>query len=211
MGKENEVQNVQRLGSVIGLKPEFEERYIILHKYTFPGVLRRIRDSNIRNYSIFLHERILFSYYEYQGQNYEGDMKKIGEDPITQDWWKLTDPMQEPIQDRKEEEWWASMDEIGHFSSTDFDSTHIQRLAYRTQEESISVKKLDIPGSVLNTGHIQKLSIFHKAGRFYLYCECKETSISADNDNNIIKILSRKMLKNHIIHWERMQEVFHTD
>jgi L-rhamnose mutarotase len=205
------VQSVKRFGSVIGLKPEFEERYIILHRHTFPGVLKRIHDSNIRNYSIFLREGMLFSYYEYHGQYYEGDMQKISEDTITRDWWKLTDPMQEPIQDRKEGEWWASMDEIGHFSSTEFDSAHTQRLAYRTQKDPLSMKELDIPKNVMDEGHFSKLSIFLKRGRLYLYCECKETSASADNENTIENILSRELFKNHIIHWESMQEVFHTD
>jgi L-rhamnose mutarotase len=101
---------------VIGLKPEFEERYIILHKHTFPGVLKRIRDSNIRNDSIFLRDSVLFSYYEYHGQDYEEDMRKISEDTITQEWWKLTDPMQEPLQDRKEGEWWTEMEEFYFFT-----------------------------------------------------------------------------------------------
>ena len=67
----------KRVGSLIKVKPEYEERYIILHKYTFPGVLDRIRKSNIRNYTIFLSDRILFSYYEYVGKNYDRDMKEI--------------------------------------------------------------------------------------------------------------------------------------
>lgn len=46
----------QHLGSLIRLRPECEEQYIILHKHTFPGVLQRICRSNIRNYSIFLRE-----------------------------------------------------------------------------------------------------------------------------------------------------------
>ncbi len=43
-----------RIGSFIKVRPEYEKRYIILHKHVFPGVLSRIRKSNIRNYSIFL-------------------------------------------------------------------------------------------------------------------------------------------------------------
>jgi L-rhamnose mutarotase len=205
------MQSVRRFGSLIGLKPEFEERYIILHRHTFPGVLKRIHDSNIRNYTIFLREGMLFSYYEYHGQDYEGDMQKIGEDTITQDWWKLTDPMQEPIQDRKEGEWWASMDEIGHFSSTEFSSANTHRLAFRTREESVSMKKLDIHKDIMNEGHFAKLSIFLTKGRLYIYCERTETSTAADSENNIESILSGKLLKNHTIHWESMQEVFHTD
>ena len=99
-----------RYGSLIKLRPEWEERYIILHKYTFPGVLERIYKSKIRNYSIFLHEKILFSYYEYAGNDFDRDMAEIAEDPVTKDWWKLTDPMQEPLETRRNGEWWAMMD-----------------------------------------------------------------------------------------------------
>jgi hypothetical protein len=60
----------QRYGSLIKLKPEYEERYIILHRHTFPAVLKRIYDSHIRNFSIFLLESMLFSYFEYIGTNY---------------------------------------------------------------------------------------------------------------------------------------------
>ena len=179
------MQNVQRFGSIIGLKPEFQERYIILHKYTFPGVLKRIRDSNIRNYSIFLHEGMLFSYYEYHGRDYEEDMQTISEDQITRDWWKLTDPMQEPLLNRKEGEWWASLEEIGHCSSPELDSANTQRLAYRTQEESILIKKLDIEKNIMSEGQFSSMSIFLKKGRLYIYCECEGISMPADYENNI--------------------------
>jgi L-rhamnose mutarotase len=196
------------------LKPEFEERYIILHRHTFPGVLRRIYASNIRNYSIFLRDGILFSYYEYHAQNYEDDMKKIGEDPVTQDWWKLTDPMQEPIPDRKEGEWWVSMKEIGFYSDADFSGANIQRLAYQTEEESILMENINIPEDIIKEGFIHKLSVFYHGGRFYFYCEKEATaSLSpVEKEKRILEpILSRITLDARMIHWGEMQEVFHTD
>lgn len=206
--------SVRRFGSLIGLKPEFEERYIILHRHTFPGVIKRIHDSNIRNYTIFLREGMLFSYYEYHGQDYEGDMQKIGEDTITRDWWKLTDPMQEPIQDRKEGEWWASMEEIGHFSSPEFDSAHTQRLAYQTQEEPISAKKIDIQENLINTGPVHKLSIFHKGGRLFLYGEYEDTSTLAPTEIEemaMSRVISRITFDDRLFQWDRMEEVLHCD
>jgi L-rhamnose mutarotase len=205
---------MQRFGSLIRLKPEFEKRYIILHKHTFPGVLKRIHNSNIRNYSIFLRDRMLFSYYEYHGKDYEGDMQKIGEDSITQEWWKLTDPMQEPIEDRKEGEWWASMGEVDHFSGNEFSSDSTRRLAYRTKEKSISVKKLDVPEDIVNEGYIHKLSVFHTKGRLYLYCEYEETSTLspvASEEKAIETILSQINFDDQLFQWERMEEIFHTD
>ncbi len=97
--------------SLISLKPEFTERYIILHKHTFPGVLDRIAQSNIRNYSIFLHNNLLFSHFEYCGKNYELDMAFMG-DEVTKDWWKLTDAMQEPLATRNEGEWWSAAEQL---------------------------------------------------------------------------------------------------
>ncbi len=61
-------------GSVIRLRPEYEERYVILHKHVFPGVLKRIRKSHVRNYSMFLLDGVLFSHLEFVGRDYEADM-----------------------------------------------------------------------------------------------------------------------------------------
>ncbi len=208
------VSKTQRFGSLIRLKPEYEETYIILHRHTFPGVLERIHDSNIRNYSIFLREGMLFSYYEYCGQDYEADMRKIGEDTITRDWWKLTDPMQEPVQDRKEGEWWASMEEVAHFSSIGSYHGGTRRLALRSLEESLSMRGLAIPENIISTGLVQKLSVFFMSGRLYLYCEWEETShISPEEmEKDVIDtIFSRITFDNRIIHWEPMEKVFHTD
>lgn len=102
---------VQRLGSTIGLKPEHAEQYIALHADVWPGVLKRIKQSNIHNYSIFLKtpEHVMFSYFEYDGTDFDADMAAIAADPITQDWWAVCGPMQEPFETRKDGEWWADM------------------------------------------------------------------------------------------------------
>lgn len=98
---------LRRVHSVTGLKKERAEFYVKLHANAWPGVLRRIRDSNIRNYSVALKEiegkLYLFSYFEYVGDNYEADMAKIAADPETQRWWKETDPCQIPLPDAKAE------------------------------------------------------------------------------------------------------------
>lgn len=105
---------MQRYGSVIKLKPEKEEEYRELHANAWPDVLDMIRASNIRNYSIYLKDGFLFSYFEYHGDDFDGDMKKMAADPNTQAWWKLTDPCQEPLETCKEGEWWAGMEEVFH-------------------------------------------------------------------------------------------------
>ena len=73
-----------------------------------------IRECNIRNYTIYYKDGLLFSYFEYIGEDFAADMKKMAADPKTQEWWKLTDPCQEPLETREAGEWWASMEEFFH-------------------------------------------------------------------------------------------------
>lgn len=111
---------VQRYGMVIGLRPRMVESYTLLHKYTWPEVLQKIYEGNIRNYSIYLHKLedkyYLFSYFEYVGDNFEADMAMIDGDPATIAWMKFTDEgCQLPMPTRAEGEWWANMEEIFHY------------------------------------------------------------------------------------------------
>ncbi|MEN8200953.1 MAG: L-rhamnose mutarotase [Bacteroidota bacterium] len=103
-----------RYGSVIRVKPEKLEEYKVLHANPWPEVNRILRENNIRNYSIYYRDGLLFSYFEYVGHDYDADMRKIAEDSITQSWWKLTDPCQEPIESAGEGVWWAEMEEVYH-------------------------------------------------------------------------------------------------
>jgi L-rhamnose mutarotase len=104
----------RRFGQMIGLKPSGINKYILLHKEVWPGVLEMITDCNIENYSIFLKDNYLFSYFEYTGDNYTADMAKMASDPVTQQWWNIVKPLMEPIESRGVEEFWADMEEIFH-------------------------------------------------------------------------------------------------
>jgi L-rhamnose mutarotase len=197
-----------RFGSLIGLKPEFEERYIILHKHTFPGVLDRIHRSNIRNYSIFLKDGLLFSYFEYIGNDYEEDMARIGQDVVTQDWWKLTDPMQEPLETRKEGEWWTSMDEIFYREYTQREKNEVQRKAFIASIRGVFRKNtFPIPQiQESNSRNIRKCSIYHKDSSLYCYLECIGRNISEDSERFLKGLDVERRLQ-----WIPMEEVFHTD
>jgi L-rhamnose mutarotase len=110
---------VQRYGMVIGVKPEKIEYYKNLHAAAWPGVLKKIKECHIQNYSIYLREIetgkfYLFSYFEYTGEDFEADMAKMAADPLTQKWWKETDPCQIPISRRGPKEWWSRMEEVFH-------------------------------------------------------------------------------------------------
>jgi L-rhamnose mutarotase len=112
-------REVKRVGSVVGLNRETVDRYVILHKYVWPEVLERIRKSNIRNYSIYMGELddgnlYLFSYFEYVGEDFEADMEAIAADPVTREWWKLTDPLQKRVKNTPTGSQWKTLDEVFH-------------------------------------------------------------------------------------------------
>nr|WP_199083062.1 L-rhamnose mutarotase [Pedobacter sp. ASV19] len=112
-------QQVKRFGSITGLKADKLARYKELHANAWPEVLKKIKDCHIRNYSIYLqkikNEYYLFSYFEYTGEDFDGDMKKMAEDPNTQRWWKETDPCQQPLPETAaKNKIWANMEEVFH-------------------------------------------------------------------------------------------------
>ncbi|WP_298240080.1 L-rhamnose mutarotase, partial [uncultured Bradyrhizobium sp.] len=63
---------MQRMGQVLGLKPEKVAEYVRLHADVWPEILEMISACNIKNYSIYLKEpeNLLFAYYEYHGTDY---------------------------------------------------------------------------------------------------------------------------------------------
>jgi L-rhamnose mutarotase len=103
-----------RYGMTIRIKAGCEEEYRRHHAAVWPEVLDMIRQCNIANYSIFLKDSILFSYFEYQGSDFKADMDRMSADSKTQMWWAIMGPMQEPVENRKEGEWWAEMMEVFH-------------------------------------------------------------------------------------------------
>ena len=105
---------MQRYGMAIGLRPEAEAEYRKHHRAVWPEVLQMITECNIRNYSIFLRDGVLFAYFEYIGDDYEADMSRMAADPKTQEWWAIMKPMQDPFPDRKEGDWWAAIEEVFH-------------------------------------------------------------------------------------------------
>jgi len=190
-------------GSLIRLKPEYEERYLILHKNTFPGVLKRINKSNIRNYSIFLLKGMLFSYFEYIGRDYKADMDKMAQDNTTQKWWKLTDQMQEPLECRKKGEWWAGIEEVLNFQKSASRLKSTKRSAFCKEINSSVAYKLDKTEGI-SAFDIQNLTIFLAEKKFYAYIEC---GLAIEE----VKAVLKKFFPSEPpICWQSMKEVFHT-
>lgn len=105
---------MKRIGSVIQVKPEMIAEYEKIHADVWLGVLDALKAAHVSNYSIYRYENLLFSYMEYTGDNYEKDMAAIAADPITQNWWKVTAPMQIPVDEIKPSEWWHTIPEVFH-------------------------------------------------------------------------------------------------
>ena len=105
---------MQRYASVIGMPTANREEYERLHAAVWPEVLAKIEEVNIRNYSIYRYGELLFSYFEYVGDDFDADMAKMAADPKTQEWWDVCMPLQRPVADRAEGEWWAAIPEVFH-------------------------------------------------------------------------------------------------
>lgn len=107
---------MRRFGQVIKLKPEYEEKYRELHRNPWSEVNAVIKACNIRNYSIYLRDGYLFAYFEYVGEDFAADMKRMAESDVTKRWWAQTDPCQEKFPSADAGEWWADMEEVYHLN-----------------------------------------------------------------------------------------------
>jgi L-rhamnose mutarotase len=105
---------MRRYGSVIKVKLERLAEYKRYHQAVWPEVLATILACNIRNYSIFLKDDLLFGYFEYHGSDLAADMARMAADPKTQEWWAVMQPMQQPLKTKGSGEWWADMQEVFH-------------------------------------------------------------------------------------------------
>ena len=105
---------VRRVGSIVELHPEYRDEYLALHRAVWPEVLDALRAAHVRNYSIYLHDTLLFSYLEYYGTEYEADMGRLAQDEATQRWWILTMPMQHSLRRSERDDWWLPLPEVFH-------------------------------------------------------------------------------------------------
>ena len=104
----------KRFGQIILLRPEGADEYIRYHAAVWPGVLAMISACHLENYSIYVKDNYLFTYFEYTGNDYEADMAKMAADPETRRWWDVVKPLMQPLETRKPGEFWSDMKEIFH-------------------------------------------------------------------------------------------------
>ena len=104
---------VKRIGMVVGIKPECLEEYKRLHGDSNAGVRDLLNKYHIHNFSIYLQQIegkwFEFGYYEYTGDDFEGDMAKMDAEPRTKEWLKVCDPMQVPLPGAKG---WTKMERV---------------------------------------------------------------------------------------------------
>ena len=108
----DEEKVTKRIGMVVKIKEEHIEEYKRIHAPGNPGVRDLLSKYNMRNFSIFLQKLddgnyYEFGYYEYVGNDFEGDMEKLAAEPRNIEWLKVCDPMQVPLEGYES---WAEME-----------------------------------------------------------------------------------------------------
>lgn len=106
--------SVQRFGMACRIRPGKREEYLRLHSDVWPGVEAMITEGGIRNFSIFVIGDVLFGYYEYAGDDFDADQRKMAADPLTQEWWARTAPCQAPFTEDADVPNWQILDEAWH-------------------------------------------------------------------------------------------------
>lgn len=79
-------------GQLGKLKPEMIEEYERLHAECWPHIRQLIQKCNMKNYSIFRHGEMVFTYFEYTGSDYNKDLSNMESDEINKQWLQVTDP-----------------------------------------------------------------------------------------------------------------------
>jgi L-rhamnose mutarotase len=107
---------MERHAMIIGIKKEKIEEYKKYHKNPWPEIKDCITKSNIKKFSIYIHNTTLFGYFEYYGKNLKSDMQLWADNSKMQEWWEIHIPMLEPIEKGTREDGWIYMEEIFHTS-----------------------------------------------------------------------------------------------
>jgi L-rhamnose mutarotase len=112
-GCANTNQHVQRVGMVIGIRPDKVPQYEQLHADSNPGVRDLLIKYHMHNFSIFMQQIddkwYEFGYYEYTGDDFKSDMAKLAAEPRNIEWLKACDPLQIPLSDAKG---WTTMKQV---------------------------------------------------------------------------------------------------
>lgn len=94
-----------------------EATYRALHDALWPDIEALMKEARLENYSIYLSRfpdgRIfLFCSFQYAGDDFENEMKRLGEHPRAKEWAARCEVCQLPLENRPAGEWWSSLEEI---------------------------------------------------------------------------------------------------
>jgi L-rhamnose mutarotase len=106
----------QRFAITIRLRPDKRAEYLALHEAVWPDVEAALLAANVRNFSIFVHDEVLFGYYEYIGDDHDADQVRLAAHPASQRWWALTDECQDRLPGTPDGQQWMQMTEIWHLT-----------------------------------------------------------------------------------------------
>lgn len=105
--------NIKRVGMVIGIRPDQIEEYKRIHADGHPGVRDLLNKYHMHNFSIYLTQIdgkcYEFGYYEYTGDDFDGDMARLDAEPRNKEWLQMCDPMQIPLEG---ETGWREMERV---------------------------------------------------------------------------------------------------
>ena len=139
---------------MIKANPEMIAQYRQLHDNTWHEVMARMYASNMRDFTVWLHEEsgTMFHQFVYIGDDFDSDMALVAADPIVRFWWTYCEPCQTPLHWKGpppsqggqgapgyEGQWWAPLQQVNHcgawstswstqWPDPDFEPTHPQRL-----------------------------------------------------------------------------------
>lgn len=103
----------RRAGSVISLREDAIEEYESHHSEVWPDVLAALSRANIRNYSIYRYGTLLFSYWEYIGDDYAGDLARLDTDPVSARWGQIMQTLQVSVPEARPGRWFE-LPEVFH-------------------------------------------------------------------------------------------------
>ena len=117
-GKRDLVPSVQRYCWLIAIDPDREEEFRELHKKIPRPVKEAIHQFGIRDYSVCICGTndgfYAIRYYEYVGDEHEGDMAALGRDPDFKDWRNACEECEVPLLSPVPGKWWSPAKEIVH-------------------------------------------------------------------------------------------------
>ncbi|KAI6803300.1 hypothetical protein KC363_g2548 [Hortaea werneckii] len=112
----------KRMAQIVRLKPESLQEYKECHAKAWPEVLQQIKDCHIVDYSIWFDDRssTLFATMKWVGSDFDADMAKMAANPKVQEWWAMTDGMQESFVEGAKgstdpKGWWKPLEEVFRF------------------------------------------------------------------------------------------------